>query len=172
MGSKLILIVPVPNFQELFTELKKLVPLPRYRASKFQKIAKSYTLGILKFSFHDLGKSLIFGPKSISGPHIGPSCCIPWVFQTLLGNFWDFEIFGYFSGPKSLAFFCDFFDFFAPKWDYNCPKSENLENSQVTFGKPIKCNTWPNMGSWNWFGAKNKGFAQITKRKFQNPQNV
>ena len=102
MGSKLILIVPVSNFQELFTELKKkasVAEVSHVEISKNRKIL--YILGILRFSFRDLGKSLIFEPRSISEPHIGPSCCILWVLQTLFGIFLDFEIFGHFSGPKS-----------------------------------------------------------------------
>ena len=36
----------------------------------------------------------------VSGPHIWPSGCILGGFQTLFGNFWDFEILGHFWGLK------------------------------------------------------------------------
>ena len=92
MGVKLILKVLVINFQELFTELKIKVPLSRYDAAKSANFAKSYTFwGFRIFSFADFEKSLIFGPRSLSGPHIGPSCCILWVLQTLFGIFSDFH---------------------------------------------------------------------------------
>ena len=50
MRFLLILIASMPNFQALFTELKKLFPLASYRTSNFQKTAKSYTFwGFSKF---------------------------------------------------------------------------------------------------------------------------
>ena len=105
MGQNGVLIdsyCPSPKFSGTFYGIEKarsVAEISRVEISKNREIL--YILGIFKFSFRDLGKSLIFGPKSISGPHIGPSCCILWVFQTLFGNFLDFEIFGHFSGPKS-----------------------------------------------------------------------
>ena len=54
MGVQLILKVPVINFQELFTELKKKLPLSIYDAAKSANFAKSYTFwGVRIFSFAD-----------------------------------------------------------------------------------------------------------------------
>ena len=68
MGFKLILIVPVVNFQEL-TELKKKSALLRYRTSKFGKIAKSYTFwGFWNFLFAIWEILLFLAPDQFQDP--------------------------------------------------------------------------------------------------------
>ena len=75
MRFKLNPIVQVPNFQELFTELKELFPLPRYRAVKVSEIREILGLfEIFNFFLENWEFPLFLGPKSISGPHVGPSC--------------------------------------------------------------------------------------------------
>ena len=55
-------LVSVPKVQALFTELKK--------ACSSGEISPKYILRIFRFSIDDISRFLIFGPKSVSGPHI------------------------------------------------------------------------------------------------------
>ena len=54
----------VPNVQELFTEMKELIPLPRYRTVKVREIREIFGLfEIFDFFFGKLEISLIFRPQ-------------------------------------------------------------------------------------------------------------
>ena len=89
------------KFSGAFYGIEKAFSVVQLSRDEFSKNGKIlYILGIFKFSIGDLKSYLIFGPRSVSGPHIWPSGCIWGVFQTLFGNFWDFEIFGHFWGPE------------------------------------------------------------------------
>ena len=74
MGQNGVLIdsyCPSPKFSGTFygiTKTRSVAELWHVEISKNGEIL--YILRIFKFSFRDLGKSLIFDPKSISGPNI------------------------------------------------------------------------------------------------------
>ena len=79
---------PSAKFSDAFYGIEKACSVFEISRDEFSKIAKiPYILRIFKFSIDDISKFLIFGPKSVSRPHIWPSCCILWVVQTLFGNF-------------------------------------------------------------------------------------
>ena len=77
MRFLLILIDSVPNFQAFFYGIEKAFSVVELSRDEFSKNGKIlYILGIFKFSIGDLKSYLIFGPRSVSGPHIWPSGCI------------------------------------------------------------------------------------------------
>ena len=108
MGFKLILIVPVVNFQEL-TELKKKSALLRYRTSKFGKIAKSYTFwGFWNFLFAIWEIPLFLAPDQFQDPIFGQVVASYGFYKRYLGFF---EIF-------------IFWPVIAPFWCKKCKKSQ------------------------------------------------
>ena len=79
---------PSTKFSDAFYGIEKACSVVKISRDEFLKNAKIlYILRIFKFSIDDISQFLIFGPKSVSRPHIWPSCCILWVIQTLFGNF-------------------------------------------------------------------------------------
>ena len=73
------LMASVPDFQALFTELKKLLRC-RVTVTNLKDGKILHILVIFIFSIGDLGKTLIFG-------HIWPGGCILGVFLIMFGNF-------------------------------------------------------------------------------------
>ena len=86
MGILVILIAPVPNFQTLFTELKKLVPLSRYRATNFWKMPKSCTFwGFSNFQSTISHNSLFSATNQFLDPIFGQVVAFYGLFKRYLG---------------------------------------------------------------------------------------
>ena len=97
------------------------------------------------------------------------------VFCEFSNDIWEFlrsRNFQPFLGPeKSKWSISQFQPVFATWLGWKWPEIlENLRNSKQTFEKPKKCN-FANMGSRNWFGAKDKESWDIFNWKSENPQN-
>ena len=65
------------KFSDAFYGIEKACSVVEISRDEFLKNAKIlYISRIFKFSIDNISKFLIFCPKSVSSPHIWPSCCI------------------------------------------------------------------------------------------------
>ena len=134
MRFLLILIASVSNFQALFTELKKLFPLSSYRATNFQKTAKSYTFwGFSNFQLAIWNHTLFLAPDQFLGPIFGQVVAFEEFSKRYLGIFEILRFLAIFGVPKSKnRDFLQFYPFFASWWGWKwlkISKSQKFPNN-------------------------------------------